>query len=123
MASSDPASNTRPALSHRIGILIVAVLLLSVAALLPFASLSLFTTVTNPQYEKAIPLVGGGVPMLANHVQVHLDAVSMDEWAGTITFRVSGAQECNDGCTWNDRLLFVSIPDTGTVVGLPPSTR
>jgi hypothetical protein len=107
-------------LPHRIAFCIVAFLLLSILALLPFALTDVIEDITqsaNPTYS----LVSTAPAPAASHSRINLALSSLDEWKRTATISVSGHHVCDNGCQWTDHLLFVSIPpgrEDGE--GLPP---
>lgn len=97
-------------------------LLLAVLALLAIAIPSIidqFILRDLPVYTLTRPVAGG---LDANHVRLHLDIVSLDEWTGTLTVRVSGTHVCQTACNWSDRLTFVATQQNQPgVEGLPPT--
>jgi hypothetical protein len=102
-----PLSGPRHRLRHRTAYLLVALLLLFIVALLPFAVVSLvedFREEHNPNHSIAAL---SGRPV--DRASVAIDLLGMDEWQGTVTARVTAHQECEGSCRWRDRYRFVSI--------------
>ena len=99
---------------------LVALLLLVILVLLPFAVGSVVTDVAE-QSNRTFHL-GQPADRSAVHASAHVDLVSLDEWDGQATLRVTVHQSCGDTCPWGDRLRFVSVlGDDGAVEELPPS--
>lgn len=106
---------------HTGGFLLVALLLAAVLALLAIAVPSIVEEFQHdlPVYTLTHSPRGGLDP---NHARLHLDVVSLDEWAGTLTLRVSGTHVCQTACGWSDRLTFVATQQSQPgMEGLPPS--
>jgi hypothetical protein len=94
-------------LRHRTAYLLIAFLLLLIIALLPFAVISLVEDLRDqPHATHAIAAIGA---QSVDRASVAMDLISMDEWLGTVTVRVTAQQECAGPCRWRDRYRFVSI--------------
>ncbi len=89
--------------------------------LLPFAITSVISDIFEPQGNQVHELTSSSVPQ-PSHTRLHLDIISIDEWAHTVTIRVSGHHLCPVPCDHSDRVVFVSIPPGNQDgEGLPPS--
>ena len=92
---------------HRTAYLLMACLVLFIVALLPFAIVSLVDDLRgHPQARHAVAALSG---QSADRASVAMDLISMDEWLGTVTVRVTAQQECAGPCRWRDRYRFISI--------------
>jgi hypothetical protein len=94
-------------LRHRTAYLLIAFLLLSIAALLPFAIVSLVEDFREERHPTHTVAALRGQPV--DRASVAIDLIGMDEWHGTVTARVTAHQECEGPCRWRDRYRFVSI--------------
>jgi hypothetical protein len=111
-APSTDAPDAPPAargqrLRHRAAYLLIILLLLFIVVLLPFAVASMlgdFRSMDTPNHSIAAIQ---GQPVDRGSVAV--DLIGMNEWEGTVTFRVTAHQECAGPCRWRDRYRFVSI--------------
>lgn len=92
---------------HLCGFALIAVLLMAVLALLAIAVPSIVDRFHRdlPIYTLTRPPTKGLDP---SHARLDLEIIGLDEWAGTVTLRVSGIHTCPPGCTWTDRLTFVA---------------
>jgi hypothetical protein len=107
-------------LGPRSAYLLVALLLLVILVLLPFAVGSVVTDVAE-QSNRTFRL-GQATDRSGIHAGAHVDLVGLDEWDGQATLRVTLHQSCGATCPWGDRLRFVSVlGDEGVVEELPPS--
>lgn len=128
-----PASATRTSLGgnlyearaggarRRLALAVVGFVVLFVVVLVPFAIRSVVANVVSPQSHHVFSLTAraaaGDSATYAN-----IDVVGLDEWAGTISLRVTGQHQCSGSCSWSDSILFISIPDTyAQGEGLPPA--
>lgn len=95
---------------HKLAYTLIVALLLMMAVLLPFAVNSVLDDVfhqTNQTYYlqeevKSVP---------ANNTVVHMDFISLNEWEGTVTMRVTGHVSCSSNCADKRRLIFFSVLD------------
>lgn len=107
-------------LPHRIAFFTVAVLLLSIVALLPLALGGVVEDIdqsANPTYSLMADYHHEG----DTHSHVNFSINGLDEWQRMATIEVSGHHICTTACPWTDRFLFVAIPvaaEDGE--GLPP---
>ena len=63
-----------------------------------------------------------GGPQATNHSNLHFNVIGVDEWGGEASIRISGHHTCDEGCTWSDRILLVSVPSKSQDgEGLPPA--
>jgi hypothetical protein len=104
----------------RAAFVVVAGLLLGIIALLPFALAGVVADVdhsANPTFEIMSDYHDEGT----THSHVNLSVTNLDEWQRYATIQVSGHHVCATTCTWSDRVLLVSIPDSAEDgEGLPP---
>jgi hypothetical protein len=111
-----------PRARSRLGFVMVAVLLLFIASLLPFAVGSIVTDILLPAEDRLYQLTPSDTPEAATHSRLEVDLISLNEWEGTVTLRVNGHHACNPSCPWEDRLLFLSLPVSSMQSeALPPS--
>lgn len=85
----------------------VALLLLFIMVMLPFAVTSVFTDISEQSatvYQ--INTVDEALPIF---VEVHMQVIGINEWDGTASIRISTNQTCEQACPWGDRYLFVSV--------------
>jgi hypothetical protein len=117
MSAAERPPNTVP---HRVGFFLVALLLLSLVALLPFVLTGVVEDIDqtgNPTY----PLYSDYDARSSTRTHANLDVTQLDEWRRAVTIQVSGHHVCDTPCSWDDRLMLVSIPpprEDGE--GLPP---
>ncbi len=102
-----PLSGPRHRLRHRTAYLLVALLLLFIVALLPFAVISLVEDYREKHPANHASAALDGHPV--DRASVAMDLIAIDEWQGTVTARVTARQECEGPCRWRDRYRFVSI--------------
>jgi hypothetical protein len=97
-------------------------LLLAIAATLPFSLASIVDDVMGPATGKVFPLMKQPRTALApSFSRLHVAVTAIDETHLFATLRVSGHHTCPE-CAWTDRVLFVSLAsDDGDAEGLPPS--
>ena len=63
-----------------------------------------------------------GGPQVTNHSNLDFNVIGVDEWGGEASIRISGHHTCDEGCTWSDRILLVSVPSKSQDgEGLPPA--
>src|SRR5262249_51183538 len=106
---------------HTVAFALVATFLLFVVVLLPFVVTSVFTDLADPPSHRIYDLTPIGAEA-ATTTHMHLNVVAVDEWAGSVTLRVSGQHTCRAPCTWDDAILLVSLPARyARGQGLPPA--
>ncbi len=109
-------------LGHRTAFAVVGIILLCIVALLPFAVGDALANILDPRADRLSALTPQDVPPAPTHSRLHLDILSLDQWGRTISVRVSGSHVCREGCSWDDRVLFVAaLAPSVPVEGLPPS--
>ena len=119
-------------LGHQTAYALVALLLLFIVVMLPFALTSVVTDVTE-QADTVYRLAAWSDPPPAVRSDVHLEIIEVNEWEGTASIRVSVHQSCHRDCPWGDRYLLVSVygntddrdtaRPTSQYVTLPATTR
>ncbi|MGE0542108.1 MAG: hypothetical protein AB7R89_18195 [Dehalococcoidia bacterium] len=127
------SSDTKPTVKKRstVAYFTVAALLLCILALLPFAITSVFADALD-QSAKVFE-IDPPSPGLAVSTTINLQVVTVNDWDGTASIRVSTNQSCKGQCPWGDQFLFVSVygdtsgksverPSTQTVT-LPSNAR
>lgn len=111
-----------PKLRHKLGLTAVAVLLLFILALLPFALSSVVTDILQPSTNHVYRITPAGTEPAETRSHLQLDINSLDEWQHLVTIQVSGTHVCHAQCPWNDRFLLISAYGSDVQVeGLPPS--
>jgi hypothetical protein len=108
-------------LRHRVGLVLVGVLLVANVVALPLAVLSLVEDLISRQ--ESFPLTSSDVPLADPHVLLNLEVLSLDDVNGSITLRASGHRLCVP-CDWEERITLFSIPTERTdpaFEGVPPS--
>lgn len=94
-------------LRHRIAYLLIALLLLFIVALMPFAVVSLVDDFREQHVpNRSIAAIAGQAVDRGN---VAMELIGINEWEGTVTLRVTAQQECSGPCRWRDRYQFISI--------------
>ena len=108
---------------YRVAFAATAMLLVGIAVTLPFSLASVLDEILGLTTGKVLPLLRPeGVAIAPAHSRLHLAVTQIDEVHLIATLRLSGHRTCGAGCTWRDRLLFVSAaPDDADAEGLPPS--
>jgi hypothetical protein len=115
--------NTRPPgqrLTHRTGFFMIALLLLTAAALLPIAIASAIADLAQ-DVRTTYFIFGEHHRQDADRVMLNLNMFALDEWQKTVSINVSGHRDCSSTCDGTDRIQFISIPaakEDGE--GLPP---
>jgi hypothetical protein len=104
-AASPDGSGRR--LRHRTAYLLLVLLLLFIVVALPFAVASMLADLRHSATPNHTVAAIEGQPVDRGSVAV--DLIGMNEWEGTVTFRVTAHQECAGPCRWRDRYRFVSI--------------
>jgi len=107
VTSDAPPGRPGRRLRQRTAYLLIILLLLFIVVLLPFAVRSMvadFRQLAPPNHSIAT-IEGRAV----DRGSVAVDLISMNEWEGTVTVRVTAHQECDGPCRWRDRYRFVSI--------------
>ena len=119
MTDSDPRSRRR----YRVAFVATAMLLVGLVVTLPFSLASVLDEVLGLATGKVLPLLRAERAVIAPaHSRLHLAVTEIDEVHLIATLRLSGHRTCGAGCTWRDRLLFVSAaPHDSDAEGLPPS--
>lgn len=114
----------RPPARYTVAFAVVAVFLLFVLVLLPFAVASVVEDIADPQSHRVFDLTPDG-PRPPSRTHLNLDVVSVDEWAGTVTLRVTGQHICANPCAWTAmRVSLVSVPEQyAQGQGLPPAVE
>ena len=117
------ANDKRHLKRYRLGFAVIAMLLLAIAATLPFSLAGIVDDVLGRATGKVFPLMKQPrTSMAPTHSRLHLAVTAIDETHLSATLRVSGHHTCTD-CAWTARVLFVSLAsDDGDAEGLPPST-
>ncbi len=108
-------------LRHRIGLALVAVLMVANVVALPLAIVSLFLDLSSR--DESFPLTSVDVPLADSHVVLNLDVLSLDDVNRMVSVRASGHHVCS-ACDWEDRITLLSIPIERTATdfeGVPPS--
>ena len=111
----------RLVLRHRIGLVLVAGLMLLNVVALPLAILNLFKDLSIR--DEIFALTSADVPLAESHAVLNLEVLNLDDINRTITIRASGHHVCS-ACDWEDRITLLSIPieRSGTdFEGVPPS--
>lgn len=119
MMDDDPRSRRR----YRVAFAATAMLLVGIAVTLPFSLASVLDEILGLATGKVLPLLRSeGTAIAPAHSRLHLAVTQIDEVHLIATLRLSGHRTCGTGCTWRDRLLFVSAaPGDTDAEGLPPS--
>jgi len=116
-------------LHHRLALAIVGAFLLLVMVLLPLAVDNVVWGFRGPPSSRVYPLLAASGPVSPQHTRLNVNIVAFDDVQRQVTLRVSGHHLCG-GCSWSDRVVFVSIPpdapggegDGSRLDSLPPST-
>jgi hypothetical protein len=119
MTDDDPRLRKR----YRVAFAATAMLLVGIAVTLPFSLASVLEEILGLTTGKVLPLLRPeGTAVAPAHSRLHLAVTQIDEVHLLATLRLSGHRTCGAGCTWRDRLLFVSAaPGDTDAEGLPPS--
>jgi hypothetical protein len=113
-------------LHHRLALAIVGAFLLLVVVLLPLAVDNVVWGFRGPPSSRVYPLLTASEPALPQHTRLNINIVAFDDVQRQVTLRISGHHLCG-GCSWSDRLVFVSIPpdapglEGSRLESLPPS--
>jgi hypothetical protein len=100
----------------------VALLLLVIVVMLPFAITSVFTDIT--EQSATVFQVDTSSETLPVRADIHMQVIGVNEWDGTASIRVSTNQTCQRACPWGDRYLFVSVfGDTNGTDDERPTTQ
>ena len=116
------ATEKRRLRPYRLGFVATAMLLVAIAATLPFSLTSILDDVMGPPTGKVFALMKAPrTEMAPSFSRLHVAVTAIDETHLFATLRVSGHHTCSQ-CGWTDRALFVSLAsDDGDAEGLPPS--
>jgi hypothetical protein len=106
---------------HRIGFLIVALLVLFTAVLLPFAVDDAFEDIVSPPAGRVYYLIRPRV-QAPEHLLAHLNVTSIDVAQRSATIMLTAHQVCRASCADTFRVLIVStLPEGPDREGVPPS--
>lgn len=86
----------------------IAMIVLSIIILLPFALKDVLADIleqTNPSFSISNPKME--IPR--QHTKLNLDIVSVNEWEGSIKMNATAYDSCTQNCNWENRILLVSI--------------
>jgi hypothetical protein len=107
---------------HRVAFALIAALLLSIFALVPFTVASVVDELLGPPEGRIFYVPGPAVQAASNHTRLHIAVAALDDFQQLATLRVSGHHQCESRCDWSDRVVFFSIPTADQMPeGLPPS--
>ena len=107
VTTAAPLNSRGRRLRHRVAYVLIALLLLFIVVLLPFALRSLLADFRKTDVpDHALAAIGG---QAVDRGSVAMDLIGMNEWEGTVTVRVAVQQECDGPCRWRDRYRFISI--------------
>lgn len=110
-----------PHAGHRVAFVVVATTLLFTAALLPFAIGGVFGDIWDPPSDQIYRITTPPQPA-DPHIRIHLNILSLDQNARTVSLRASGHQACAGECPGQFRLMLVSnLAEGPDAEGLPPS--
>jgi hypothetical protein len=98
-------------------------LVVGIAALLPFALSSVMDNVLQPaegvNHPLSVPIEGEGA---ASQSRLLVSVVGIDEVRGRATLWVSGHRVCAGTCAWGTQVVFFSFgTHEATIAGMPPS--
>ena len=116
---SDPRVRRR----YRVAFVATAMLLVGIVVTCTLLLASVLDEILGLTTGKVLPLVRpAGAAIAPAHSRLHLAVIGIDEVHLIATLRLSGHRSCGAGCTWRDRLLFVSAAlDDTDAEALPPS--
>jgi hypothetical protein len=119
MVDNDPRLRRR----YRVAFVASAMVLFGIVVSLPFSLAGVLGEILGLASGKVLPLLRPeGAAIAPAHSRLHLAVTQIDEVHLIATWRLSGHRTCGAGCTWRDRLLFVSVgPGDADAEGLPPS--
>jgi hypothetical protein len=108
---------------YRVAFVASAMVLFGIVVSLPFSLAGVLGEILGLASGKVLPLLRPeGAAIAPAHSRLHLAVTHIDEVHLIATWRLSGHRTCGAGCTWRDRLLFVSVaPGDADAEGLPPS--
>jgi hypothetical protein len=97
-------------LHHRVAFSLVALVLLLLLAILPFAIDSIVGNLIRPDTNKDFFITAPDTPSGYSYSRIRIRLLSLDEWSGVVTLLVSGVHVCEPACYLDDKYLFVSVP-------------
>ena len=109
----------------RVGLFVLATLLVGTAAVLPFALRSMVKEIAEPPEGQVFTLLSApGVALAPDHSRLHVSLIDLDEARLRVTLHVSGHHVCADRCTDTERIIFFSHGTTeAATAGMPPSAK
>ena len=99
----------RPRLHHRVGLAVVAVLVLLFLALLPQAIGSTWRALVEPPTGQVYTVAPLSERPTTGYVDVHVELSALDELQRLLTLRVSAHRVCQPACTGSVRIDFFSL--------------
>lgn len=92
---------------HTVAFFIIGFLLLFITVMLPIVAASIYLEVF--QQRNIVYELSSLATLPKEYTAIHIDLLSTNEWEETITLRITGHDSCSEDCSWNDRILFVSL--------------
>ncbi len=96
---------------HKVAFVLVAILLLFVVAMLPFAIGSIFQDIIDQSNVTYTVEKKATQDLSQNNIHAHVDIIGVNEWDGTAMLRISAYNNCLKNCT-PKRIVFSSVLDT-----------
>lgn len=95
---------------HKFAYMLIITLLLGMVVLLPFALGSVLSDIFE-QSNQTFFLQDVTKKVPADHTTVQMDFISLNEWEGTTTIRITGHVSCSQNCAEKRRIIFFSVLD------------